>query len=87
MDGLSEEIVKSPSDANKVMSTGYKNRHVSSTAMNRDSSRSHTVFLLSMTASSQNENGLKKSPVERHSVWWISRVVKDRNRRKLKVLV
>lgn len=59
VDGLSEEVVKSPSDATKVMSTGYKNRHVSSTAMNRDSSRSHAVFLLSMMTSSQNENGVK----------------------------
>ena len=43
-DGLSEEVVNSPEDANRVMSTGYKNRHVSSTAMNRDSSRSHAIF-------------------------------------------
>ena len=43
------------------MSTGYKNRHVSSTAMNRDSSRSHAIFLLTMTSSSVNESGLKVS--------------------------
>ncbi len=60
VDGLSEEAVNSPSDAYKVMSTGYKNRHVSSTAMNRDSSRSHAVFLLTMTVSSLNaDSGLK----------------------------
>lgn len=61
VDGLSEEVVNSPQDANRVMSTGYRNRHVSSTAMNRDSSRSHAVFLLTMTSSTINDNGLKVS--------------------------
>jgi len=43
-----EETMTSPEDCKRVLSTGYKNRHVASTAMNRDSSRSHAIFLLKM---------------------------------------
>ena len=58
VDGIIEEVVNSPVDAGKVLAMGYKNRHVSSTAMNRDSSRSHALFLLTVTVNQKNENGI-----------------------------
>ena len=58
VDGITESAVSSPADASRVLALGYRNRHVSSTAMNRDSSRSHAVFLLTVTVNSHNESGL-----------------------------
>ena len=60
VDGITEEVVSSPADATKILALGYRNRHVSSTAMNRDSSRSHAVFLLTVTVTTTNQDkGLK----------------------------
>eukprot|EP00606_Chrysophyceae_sp_TOSAG23-5_P001177 GSChrysophyteH2.ASY1.ANO1.1006.1 assembled CDS len=55
VDGLTEEAVNSPDAAKRVLNLGYRSRHVSATAMNRDSSRSHAVFLLTVTVTSLNE--------------------------------
>ncbi|XP_038077912.1 kinesin-like protein KIF15 [Patiria miniata] len=44
VDGLIEQVVSNPSDAFQVLSTGWLNRRVASTSMNRESSRSHAVF-------------------------------------------
>ncbi len=59
VDGITEAAVSSPADASRVLNLGYRNRHVSSTAMNRDSSRSHAVFLLTVTVTSTNSSGLR----------------------------
>lgn len=41
VEGLSESSVGDASEAEAVMARGAVNRHVGSTAMNRESSRSH----------------------------------------------
>jgi hypothetical protein len=46
VDGLSEELVTCPADALRLLQTGALNRHVASTSMNRESSRSHSIFTL-----------------------------------------
>ena len=48
VDGLSEVSVSCARDAYEVLSTGWVNRKVASTSMNRESSRSHAVFTLSI---------------------------------------
>lgn len=48
VDGISETSVSSAKDAYQVLSTGWVNRKVASTSMNRESSRSHAVFTLSI---------------------------------------
>ncbi|XP_077983161.1 kinesin-like protein KIF15 [Glandiceps talaboti] len=48
VDGLIEQTVSSATDAYKVLSAGWINRRVASTSMNRESSRSHAVFTLSI---------------------------------------
>lgn len=39
-------MVKTVSDMNKQLLIGSKNRHVGSTEMNKDSSRSHCIFMI-----------------------------------------
>lgn len=48
VDGVTETSVSSAKDAYQVLSTGWVNRKVASTSMNRESSRSHAVFTLSI---------------------------------------
>ncbi|XP_033625827.1 kinesin-like protein KIF15 [Asterias rubens] len=48
VDGLIEKVVTTPSDAYEVLSSGWLNRRVASTSMNRESSRSHAVFTFSI---------------------------------------
>ena len=43
---LSAEMVKTVEDMNKQLHVGSKNRHVGSTDMNKDSSRSHCIFMI-----------------------------------------
>lgn len=43
---LSAEMVKTVTDMNKQLNFGSKNRHVGSTEMNKDSSRSHCIFMI-----------------------------------------
>lgn len=46
VDGLSEEQIESPDDAMRLLQLGAQNRHVAATSMNRESSRSHSIFTL-----------------------------------------
>jgi hypothetical protein len=48
VDGAVEEPVNSSDDAARILTTGYRNRHVGATTMNRESSRSHAVFSLAI---------------------------------------
>ena len=48
VDGLTERSISSAWDAYNVLSTGWVNRTVASTSMNRESSRSHAVFTLTI---------------------------------------
>lgn len=40
--------VASAADAHRIVTKGAQNRHVAATAMNRESSRSHSVFTLAI---------------------------------------
>ena len=46
IEGAREEVINSPAEAYEVYERGSLNRHVAETSMNRESSRSHSVFTL-----------------------------------------
>ena len=48
VEGLAERDVSSAKDAYAVLQSGWMNRRVASTSMNRESSRSHAVFTVSL---------------------------------------
>jgi len=54
VEGLLEEFVSSSADAKRILSLGNSNRHVGATNMNRESSRSHAVFLLTIRSEHTN---------------------------------
>ena len=58
VDGISEEAVTSPEDASKVLQNGYRNRRVGETNMNRESSRSHAIFTLTLCISYEQDSGI-----------------------------
>lgn len=53
VEGCTEEAVTSTKDAHAILVKGYQNRHVAETNMNRESSRSHAVFQLSIETSTE----------------------------------
>lgn len=57
VDGITVEHVLSSQDASRILAFGYNNRHVGATTMNRESSRSHAVFLLTLEISEEQQNG------------------------------
>ena len=54
---LSTFVVKNPGDLNDVFDEGNLNRHVAATAMNEHSSRSHSVFTITVESSEMKEDG------------------------------
>jgi kinesin family protein 15 len=56
VDGLSEETVSSAKEAYDVLNRGWLNRRVASTSMNRESSRSHAVFTLSIESKTKESS-------------------------------
>uniref|UniRef100_A0A3P9J347 Kinesin family member 15 n=1 Tax=Oryzias latipes TaxID=8090 RepID=A0A3P9J347_ORYLA len=48
VEGAVEKFVSSAAEAYQVLSTGWRNRRVASTSMNRESSRSHAVFTMTL---------------------------------------
>ncbi|KAM8737455.1 kinesin-like protein KIF15 [Acanthopagrus schlegelii] len=48
VEGAVEKFVNSAAEAYQVLSTGWRNRRVASTSMNRESSRSHAVFTMTL---------------------------------------
>ena len=57
VEGLIEETVKSAMETYELLNIGAQNRHVSFTSMNKESSRSHSVFTL-IIESKNNIDGL-----------------------------
>ncbi|XP_071959413.1 kinesin-like protein KIF15 [Antedon mediterranea] len=55
-DGLIENLVSSPHDAYQVLCRGWLNRRVAATSMNRESSRSHAVFTVSIETKEKQGN-------------------------------
>ena len=57
VNGLSMHSVHSVHDCEKIMEKGWKNRATGATLMNADSSRSHSIFTISLEMSTQDEAG------------------------------
>mgnify|MGYP003387264950 CR=1 FL=1 len=69
VEGCIEEFVNTPEDAKRILNLGHQNRHVGATNMNRESSRSHAVFLLSIKSTALNaENNTKRSVTSKFSL-------------------
>jgi kinesin family protein 15 len=60
VEGLTEIEVKNTKDAEDLLTKGLANRHVASTNMNRTSSRSHAIFVLSVKTEQTTSDGLRK---------------------------
>ncbi|NXB96845.1 KIF15 protein, partial [Vidua chalybeata] len=54
VDGAVEQVLSSAAEAYQVLTTGWRNRHVASTSMNRESSRSHAVFTITVESMEKN---------------------------------
>ena len=54
---LSTFVVKCPEDMLDVFNEGYLNRHVGATSMNQDSSRSHSIFTITIESSETGADG------------------------------
>ena len=48
VDGITEETVSTLHEIYGILATGSRNRHVGCTSMNKESSRSHSVFTLTI---------------------------------------
>lgn len=59
VEGVTEEIVQGEDDLIDVIKRGTMNRHVGSTAMNKDSSRSHAVLVLKLESKVQSNQGIQ----------------------------
>ncbi|CAM9187121.1 unnamed protein product, partial [Choristocarpus tenellus] len=69
VEGLAEEQVENAEEACEILLTGFRNRHVGETAMNRESSRSHAVFTLVIEATDINrEKGITHSRMARFNL-------------------
>ncbi|CAH3020308.1 unnamed protein product, partial [Porites evermanni] len=64
VDGLLERDVASARDAYRVLNSGWLNRRVASTSMNRESSRSHAVFTMTLE-SKERKAGMASIKVSR----------------------
>lgn len=56
VDGLSEWVVRTPTDVYDLMTRGAEARMTGSTKLNEDSSRSHAIFMLVIEKSSPGDN-------------------------------
>lgn len=68
VEGIIEQRVSSAADVNAVLESGYRNRHIGETAMNRESSRSHAVFTLLIDAVEEKEDGIRAHRTARFSM-------------------
>ena len=58
MEGLLEEPVSSLKDLINIITRGARNRHVGSTQMNKESSRSHSVLTTFIESKTMTASGL-----------------------------
>ncbi|XP_029445555.1 kinesin-like protein KIF15 isoform X2 [Rhinatrema bivittatum] len=54
--GVLEQVVTTAAEAYQVLSMGWRNRRVASTSMNRESSRSHAVFTVTIQSMEKNND-------------------------------
>ncbi|KAL6650591.1 hypothetical protein ACP70R_009516 [Stipagrostis hirtigluma subsp. patula] len=60
VEGIKEEVVLSPAHALSLIASGEEHRHVGSNNFNLVSSRSHTIFTLTIESSPSGENGAEE---------------------------
>eukprot|EP01083_Nonionella_stella_P023526 65115_1 len=60
IDGLSEFVIGNTEEALAKLDEGQRNRRIAETAMNRESSRSHCVFILTVQ-STETKDGIRKT--------------------------
>jgi hypothetical protein len=58
VEGLVEEAVTNSREMIDIIDRGFKNRHIGSTSMNEESSRSHSVLTTIIETKSMNEGGV-----------------------------
>ena len=58
IENLTELEIASAKSAKEALISGFKNRHVASTSMNRESSRSHLIYTLFLISSFEMDGGL-----------------------------
>ena len=58
IENLTELEISSAKKAKEALISGFKNRHVASTSMNRESSRSHLIYTLFLISSFEMDEGL-----------------------------
>ncbi|GCC29575.1 hypothetical protein chiPu_0008018 [Chiloscyllium punctatum] len=56
VEGVVEQVITSAAEAYQVLSMGWRNRSVASTSMNRESSRSHAVFSVTIQSKEKINN-------------------------------
>ncbi|WIA12855.1 hypothetical protein OEZ85_006481 [Tetradesmus obliquus] len=56
VEDLSEQLIQNAPDAMRLMRTGAENRHVGETRLNRESSRSHSVFACTLERHSKSQD-------------------------------
>ena len=56
VENLSEKVIENPEDATKLVEEGNRQRHVSSTGMNRESSRSHSILTIYIEVKSKADS-------------------------------
>uniref|UniRef100_A0A8V0Z5V9 Kinesin family member 15 n=1 Tax=Gallus gallus TaxID=9031 RepID=A0A8V0Z5V9_CHICK len=56
VDGAVEQVLTSAAEAYQVLTMGWRNRRVASTSMNRESSRSHAVFTITVESMEKNND-------------------------------
>ncbi|KAK4538036.1 hypothetical protein CDCA_CDCA15G4061 [Cyanidium caldarium] len=65
VDGLTEETVASAEDCLRLLERGCAHRHIGSTSMNEESSRSHSVFIMMMESEHTDEAQVTKRTTAR----------------------
>ncbi|TYZ65592.1 hypothetical protein PybrP1_011104 [[Pythium] brassicae (nom. inval.)] len=65
VEGLVESVVASAAQAAQLMAVGAQNRRVGQTAMNRESSRSHSVFILQIRSRETTPDGVTREEIQR----------------------
>ncbi|KAF7816839.1 kinesin-like protein KIN-7C, mitochondrial isoform X1 [Senna tora] len=66
VEGIKEEVVLSPAHALSLIATGEEHRHVGSNNFNLVSSRSHTIFTLTIESSSHGEDTREEDVILSH---------------------
>ncbi len=65
IEGLREEIVNNSKETCHLLSIGAGSRHIGETAMNKESSRSHSVFTMTIESRRREDSGLQIFKVSR----------------------